>query len=178
MYLLVPKIQICPATLITLEIVARCRYYPTTLKPSTTLPRSHTANHIIVTLPHFARKSFWNLSLDVAEMGKNIFGLLSYYFKKPSILLRSHCRILPGKKNHFSLQNHWTDSSLRSIDISEFCEILLVQTCSNLSVPLLFKLISIDFCLLVLTMKVLWQSYNGTFPIWNHATSIIHTGFS
>jgi len=78
---LVPKIQICPATLITLEIVARCRYYPTTLKPSTTLPRSHTANHIIVTLPHFARKSFWNLSLDVAEMGKNIFGLLSYYFK-------------------------------------------------------------------------------------------------
>ena len=78
LYSLVPKIQICPATLITLEIVARCRYYPTTLKPSTTLPRSHTANQIIVTLPHFARKSFWNLSLDVAEMGKKIFGLLSY----------------------------------------------------------------------------------------------------
>ena len=103
MYSLAPKIQICPITLITLEIVARCRYYPTTLKPSTTLPRSHTANHIIVTLPHFARKSFWNLSLDVAEMGKNIFGLLSYYFKKPSILLRSDCRILPEKKiiSHF-----------------------------------------------------------------------------
>jgi len=78
LYSLVPKIQICPATLITLEIVARCRYYPTTLKPSTTLPRSHTANQIIVTLPHFARKSFWNLSLDVAEMGKNIFGLLYF----------------------------------------------------------------------------------------------------
>jgi len=28
----------------------------------------HTANHIIVTLPHF-----WNLSLDVAEMGKKRF---------------------------------------------------------------------------------------------------------
>ena len=45
--------------------------------------------------------------------------------------------ILPhfaGKKiiSHFET----TDSSLRSIDISEFCDILLVQTCSNLSVPL------------------------------------------
>ena len=119
---MVPKIQICPATLITLEIVARCRYYPTTLKPSTTLPPSHTANQIIVTLPHFARKSFWNLSLDVAEMGKKDFWATLLPLKNfhPTSVILLHF----AGKNQFLTSKPTELTSLRSN--SEFCEILSV----------------------------------------------------
>jgi len=46
--------------------------WATTFKKTFSHTTILTANHIIVKLPHF-----WNLSLDVAEMGKKeVFGLL------------------------------------------------------------------------------------------------------
>jgi len=56
-----------------------------------------------------------------------------------------------GKKNHFSLQNHWTDSSLRSKILNSAKSCLFKLVCAKLLICLL-KLILIDFCLLDLTI--------------------------
>ena len=149
LYSLVPKIRICPATLITLEIVARCRYYPTTLKPSTTLPRSHTANQNQCHTAAFCQKIILEFVARCRWNGKkNIFGL--HYFKNLQSYF-GHTAAFCRKKNHFSLQNHWTDSSLRSKILNSAKSCLFKLVLAKLLICLL-KLISIDFCLLDLTI--------------------------
>lgn len=52
------------------------------------------------------------------------------------------------------------------------------STFLNSETSCLFKHVQTCLCHYRLLPPSFWQSYNGTFPIWNHATSIIHTAFS
>ena len=141
LYSLIPKIQICPATLITLEIVARCRYYPTTLKPSTTLPppfshcksnHCHTAAFCQKSILEFVARCRWNGKKD---FWATLLRTLKNFHPTSVILLH-----FAGKKINFSLQNllNWL-----------VCDRILnsAKSCLCFAYSL-----SIDFCLLVLTI--------------------------
>ena len=74
---------------------------------------------------------------------KRFLGYSPTYFKKTSILLRSYCYILPEKKINFSLQNllNWL-----------VCDRILNSAKSCLCFAYYSNSLSIDFCLLVLTI--------------------------
>lgn len=79
---------------------------------------------------------------------KIFLGYSTFKTFNPSSVTLPH---FAGKKNHFSLQNHWTDSSLRSKILNSAKSCLFKLVLAKLLICLL-KLISIDFCLLDLTI--------------------------
>ena len=79
---------------------------------------------------------------------KIFLGYSTFKTFNPSSVTLPH---FAGKKNHFSLQNHWTDSSLRSKILNSAKSCLFKLVCAKLLICLL-KLILIDFCLLDLTI--------------------------
>ena len=133
--------------------------YPTTFSHCKS-NHCHTAAFCQKIILEFVARCRWN--------GKKYFW--ATLLLKPSILLRSHCRILPGKK----IISHFKTTELTLVCDRKFW-ILRNPACSNLSVPNYWFAYSNSFWLTFASS--IWQSYQGTFPIWNHATSIIHRFF-
>jgi len=114
--------------------------YPTTFSHCKS-NHCHTAAFCQKIILEFVARCRWN--------GKKYFW--ATLLLKPSILLRSHCRILPEKKiiSHFKTTELTLVCDRKILNSAKSCLFKLVL--AKLLICLL-KLISIDFCLLDLTI--------------------------
>ena len=122
MSLLSPTIKTFNPTSFTLQIIS-----------------CHTAAFCQKIILEFVARCRWNGKKD---FWATLLRTLKNFHPTSVILLH-----FAGKKINFSLQNHWTDSSLRSKILNSAKSCLFKLVFAKLLICLL-KLISIDFCLL------------------------------